>query len=196
MSAVVRRAYEAICLIERGGVYELHEDGALLAQTEHPAMADKLFFKRALEVASSRIDGGARVQLTAAGKRAFGCDGAPSPSAERLTPPPEGEAKEDDNPSTAAPLPLGKGGEGEKMTLEVFKRPTVEEIAGECRKMGYPRTDPQAFYDYYESRNPPTKGAKAEDWRLTLSVWLFHEWDKKRLERLAREGSEKNGNLG
>ena len=189
MSAVVRHNYAGIYVLQQAGVCELYQNKVLLARTDNTAIVDKLFFKLALEIASTRVGTGARAQLTADGKRAFGCGGTPSSSE-------EGEG--DDNPSTAdaVPLPLGKGGEGEKMTLEVFKRPTVEEIAGECRKRGYPRTDPQAFYDYYESRNPPTKGAKAEDWRLTLSVWWFHEWDKKQLERLAREGSEKNGDLG
>lgn len=172
----MRRAYEGICLIERDGVYELHEEGALLARTDHPAMADKLFFKRALEVASSRIDSGARVQLTAAGKRAFGCEGTPSPSAERLTPPPEGEAK---------------GSDEEKPKRKVFKKPTVEEIADYCREKAYALTDPQAFYDYHESGGWMVGRKKMQDWKAAVRTWEHKE--QERAEREKRYGRPRRG---
>lgn len=190
MSASVRRAYEGICLIERDGVYELHEDGALLAQADHPVMADKLFFKRALEISCGVVEQSTNVQvrLTAEGKRAFGCE------------------KKGDNPSTAGavPIPLHKGGEAgdsseggdeEKPKRKVFKKPTVEEIADYCREKGYTLTDPQAFYDYHESGGWMVGRNKMKDWKAAVRTWEHKEqaYMQEKAEREKRYGRPRRG---
>ncbi len=147
MSGYVRNAYAGIYLVERGGVCELYENGALLARTDNTAIADKLFFKRALEVASGRVDEGARVQLTAAGKVAFGC-------AEK--------GKNSVSPAC---------GNGTKPKREVFKKPTVEEIAEYCREKGYKMTEPQAFYDRHEAGGWMVGRVKMKDWKAAVRTW-------------------------
>jgi hypothetical protein len=189
----VRRAYEGICLIERDGVYELHEDGALLARTDHPAMADKLFFKCALEISCGVVErsGNARVRLTADGKRVFGCEGVPSPS--------EGEVKGDDTSSATAdvvpPSSQREGSSEEKPKRKVFKKPTVEEIADYCREKGYTLTDPQAFYDYHESGGWMVGRNKMKDWKAAVRTWEHKEqaYMQEKAEREKRCGRPRKG---
>ena len=197
MNALVRHSYAGVVVLQQSGVCELYENGVLLARTDNTAIADKLFFKRALEIASTRVGVGARAQLTAEGRRAFGCEGVPSPSAERLTPPPEGEAKENDNPSdspAASHLPLHKGGDEEKPKRKVFKKPTVEEIADYCREKGYTLTEPQAFYDYHESGGWMVGRKKMQDWKAAVRTWEHKEqaYMQERAEREKRYGRSRN----
>ena len=51
-----------------------------------------------------------------------------------------------------------------------FVKPTVEEIAEYCseRKNGI---DPQAFYDFYESKGWKVGAAKMKDWRASVRTW-------------------------
>ena len=221
LSAVVRHNYAGIYVLQQAGVCELYQNKVLLARTDNTAIVDKLFFKLALEIASTRVGAGARAQLTADGKRAFGCGGTPSSSE-------EGEG--DDNPSTAdaVHLPLGKeeptalrsnastsgqkperaqntttcgkGGDEEKPKRKVFKKPTVEEIADYCREKGYTLTDPQAFYDYHESGGWMVGRKKMQDWKAAVRTWERKEKTyatekaerEKRYERRSRNSVERN----
>ena len=51
-----------------------------------------------------------------------------------------------------------------------FVKPTVEEIAEYCseRKNGI---DPQAFYDFYESKGWKVGAVKMKDWRASVRTW-------------------------
>lgn len=73
MSSEVLRTYQGLALLLRPGErYELHEDGQLLAVTDSSSVALKLFFRRALDIATGLSkDGSGQVALTAAGKTAF-----------------------------------------------------------------------------------------------------------------------------
>ena len=58
----------------------------------------------------------------------------------------------------------------EKPKRKNFVKPTVEEIAEYCseRKNGI---DPQAFYDFYESKGWKVGAAKMKDWRASVRTW-------------------------
>ena len=51
-----------------------------------------------------------------------------------------------------------------------FEKPTVKEIAVYCseRKNGI---DPQAFFDFYESKGWKVGAAKMKDWRASVRTW-------------------------
>ena len=51
-----------------------------------------------------------------------------------------------------------------------FEKPTVEEIAAYCseRKNGI---DPQAFFDFYESKGWKVGAVKMKDWRASVRTW-------------------------
>ena len=51
-----------------------------------------------------------------------------------------------------------------------FVKPTVEEIAAYCseRKNGI---DPQAFFDFYESKGWKVGAVKMKDWRASVRTW-------------------------
>ena len=51
-----------------------------------------------------------------------------------------------------------------------FEKPTVEEIAEYCseRKNGI---DPQAFFDFYESKGWKVGAVKMKDWRASVRTW-------------------------
>ena len=165
MSAVVRHNYAGIYVLQQAGVCELYQNKVLLARTDNTAIVDKLFFKLALEIASTRVGAGARAQLTAEGRRAFGCEGRDTSSV---------------TADAVPPSPQGEGSREEKPKRKVFKKPTVEEIANYCRERGDTLTDPQEFYDYYESVGWMVAGAEMNNWREMVSLWFIREWDKKR----------------
>ena len=58
----------------------------------------------------------------------------------------------------------------EKPKRKNFEKPMVEEIAAYCseRKNGI---DPQAFYDFYESKGWKVGAAKMKDWRASVRTW-------------------------
>lgn len=166
-SAFVRHNYAGVVVIEQAGVCELYENNVLLARTDNTAIADKLFFKLAFEIASLRVGTGARAQLTTEGKRAFGCVG---------------------NATIKEPASLAPSEETteEKPKRAVFKKPTVEEIADYCREKGYTLTDPQAFYDRHEAGGWMVGRVKMKDWKAAVRTWERKEkaW---RDEKAARE---------
>lgn len=58
----------------------------------------------------------------------------------------------------------------EQPKVAKFEKPTVEEIAAYCseRKNGI---DPQAFFDFYESKGWKVGAVKMKDWRASVRTW-------------------------
>lgn len=66
--------------------------------------------------------------------------------------------------------PKAKPAKAEAAKRAVFEKPTVEEIAAYCseRKNGI---DPQAFFDFYESKGWKVGAVKMKDWRASVRTW-------------------------
>ncbi len=190
MSAVVRHNYAGIYVLQQAGVCELYQNKVLLARTDNTAIVDKLFFKLALEIASTRVGTGARAQLTADGKRAFGCGGVPSRLEEE-----EGNDTSSATAKTAPPSSQENDSSEEKPKRKVFKKPTVEEIADYCREKGYTLTEPQAFYDYHESGGWMVGRKKMQDWKAAVRTWERKEqlYAEEKNEREKRYGRSRRG---
>ena len=60
-----------------------------------------------------------------------------------------------------------------------FEKPTVEEIAAYCseRKNGI---DPQAFFDFYESKGWKVGAVKMKDWRASVRTWEKRDAEEKK----------------
>ena len=73
-------------------------------------------------------------------------------------------------PATTEEKSETKKPEPEKPKAKKFIKPTVEEIAAYCseRKNGI---DPQAFYDFYESKGWKVGAVKMKDWRASVRTW-------------------------
>ena len=81
------------------------------------------------------------------------------------TPPAEKNAN-----AEIAEEPKAKPAKAEVAKRAVFEKPTVEEIAAYCseRKNGI---DPQAFFDFYESKGWKVGAVKMKDWRASVRTW-------------------------
>ncbi|MDD5833770.1 MAG: DUF6291 domain-containing protein [Treponema berlinense] len=66
--------------------------------------------------------------------------------------------------------PKAKPAKAEPAKRTSFEKPTVEEIAAYCseRKNGI---DPQAFFDFYESKGWKVGAVKMKDWRASVRTW-------------------------
>src|SRR5574344_1452932 len=66
--------------------------------------------------------------------------------------------------------PKAKPAKAEPSKRESFEKPTVEEITAYCseRKNGI---DPQAFFDFYESKGWKVGAVKMKDWRACVRTW-------------------------
>lgn len=66
--------------------------------------------------------------------------------------------------------PKAKPAKEEPAKRTSFEKPTVEEIAAYCseRKNGI---DPQAFFDFYESKGWKVGAVKMKDWRASVRTW-------------------------
>lgn len=66
--------------------------------------------------------------------------------------------------------PKAKPTKAEPAKRTSFEKPTVEEIAAYCseRKNGI---DPQAFFDFYESKGWKVGAVKMKDWRASVRTW-------------------------
>ena len=66
--------------------------------------------------------------------------------------------------------PKAKPAKAETPKRASFEKPTVEEIAAYCseRKNGI---DPQAFFDFYESKGWKVGAVKMKDWRASVRTW-------------------------
>lgn len=67
----------------------------------------------------------------------------------------------------------------EKPKRKNFVKPTVEEIAAYCseRKNGI---DPQAFFDFYESKGWKVGAVKMKDWRASVRTWEKRNAEEKK----------------
>lgn len=66
--------------------------------------------------------------------------------------------------------PKAKPAKAETAKRASFEKPTVEEIAAYCseRKNGI---DPQAYFDFYESKDWKVGSVKMKDWRASVRTW-------------------------
>ena len=71
MAERLLREYGGLVEITRSGRYEIHEEGQLLATADSEPVADKLFFKRALDAACCAAGDMSRCRLTPAGRIAY-----------------------------------------------------------------------------------------------------------------------------
>ncbi|MDE6469738.1 MAG: hypothetical protein K2L19_01775 [Eubacterium sp.] len=73
---------------------------------------------------------------------------------------------------------------------KIFVKPTVEEIAEYVDEKGYEYTNPQAFYDYYESVNWYRGKTKITCWKKAVSGWNERQkgWHT---EKIAKEKKDK-----
>ena len=135
-------AYRNVQLWQTHRGFELVENGRLLAVVKESVVAERLYFYRALALATAEVE---QMQQQAAfteeGKRVF----FPPPS-EPPPPPPK------------------------KKTSAPFVKPTVEEIDAYCaeRKNGL---SGQAIYDHYEANGWMVGRAKMKDWKAAVRTW-------------------------
>lgn len=60
-----------------------------------------------------------------------------------------------------------------------FIRPTIEEIRNYCTENNLYRTDPEAFFDYYESNGWKVGKNPMRDWKRALNNWERREAERK-----------------
>lgn len=138
----ILHTYRDVQLWQTHRGFELMENGRLLAVVKVAVVAERLFFHRALALATAEVE---QMQQQAAfteeGKRVF----FPPPS-EPTAPPPK------------------------KKTSTPFVKPTVEEIEAYCaeRKNGL---SGQAIYDHYEANGWMVGRVKMKDWKATVRTW-------------------------
>ncbi len=141
MSEIVFQ-YRGVQLFQTHRGFELVENGRLLAVVKVNVVAERLFFYRALALATAKVE---QMQQQAAfteeGKRVF----FPPPA--EPTPPPT-----------------------KKKTSTPFVKPTVEEIDAYCaeRKNGL---SGQAIYDHYEANGWMVGRVKMKDWKAAVRTW-------------------------
>lgn len=147
MSEELLRHYGGLVEISRGGRFEIHEDGALLAAAEDKALADKLFFKRALDVAAEQAGPGGRCRLSPAGREVYlHVEAEPEPE------PPKKK------PRTA------------------FVPPTVEQVQAYCVMRGKGIIDAEAFVDHYTANGWMAGRVKMRDWKAAVRTWERKEY--------------------
>ncbi len=123
--------------------FEVVENGRLLAIVKESAVAERMFFYRALALVSAELEATEqKATFTEEGKRVF-------------FPPP------------AAPMPPPPKPKKERAT---FVKPTVEEIEDYCaeRKNGL---SGQAIYDHYEANGWMVGRVKMKDWKAAVRTW-------------------------
>ena len=149
-------AYRGVQLWQTHRGFEVVENGRLLAVVQVTAVAERLYFYRALALATAEVE---QMQQQAAfteeGKRVF----FPNPP---------------DRPVDGHP-PLGKG--GKKKVSTPFVKPTVEEIDAYCaeRKNGL---SGQAIFDHYEANGWMVGRVKMKDWKAAVRTWERKEKEK------------------
>ena len=142
-------AYRGVQLWQTHRGFELLENGRLLSVAKVVVVAERLFFNRALALATAEVEQTQQqAAFTEEGKRVF----FPNPP---------------DRPTDGHP-PLGKG--GKKRETSAFKKPTVEEIDAYCaaRKNGL---SGQAIYDHYEANGWMVGRVKMKDWKAAVRTW-------------------------
>ena len=146
MSEKLLREYGGLVEITRRGRYEIHEDGRLLATADSEPVADKLFFKRALDAACIAAGDMNRCRLTDAGRTAY-----------------LGKEPEKTEP------------EKPKKETKRFVKPTVEEVEAYCRERGN-TVDAAAFIDHYEANGWMAGRVKMKDWKAAVRTWERKEY--------------------
>lgn len=142
MSEVIFQ-YRGVQLYQTHRGFEVVENGRLLAVVKMAVVAERLFFYRALALATAEVE---QMQQQAAfteeGKRVF-------------FPPP------------AEPLPMPKP---KKKTSTSFVKPTVEEIDAYCAERNNGLSG-QAIYDHYEANGWMVGRVKMKDWKAAVRTW-------------------------
>ena len=142
MSEVIFQ-YRGVQLYQTHRGFEVVENGRLLAVVKMAVVAERLFFYRALALATAEAEAlQQQAAFTEEGKRVF------LPPPPQPTPPP---------PKT-------------KRETSPFKKPTVEEIDTYCaeRKNGL---SGQAIYDHYEANGWMVGRVKMKDWKAAVRTW-------------------------
>ena len=146
MSEKLLREYGGLVEITRSGRYEIHEEGQLLATADSEPVADKLFFKRALDAACVAAGDMSRCRLTPAGRLAY--LGAPEPE-----PPQEPPKKKERR----------------------FQKPTLEEVQDYCTQRGN-TVDAAAFCDHYDANGWMAGRVHMKDWKAAVRTWERKEY--------------------
>lgn len=134
--------YRGVQLWQTHRGFEVVENGRLLAVVQVPLVAERLYFYRALALATAELEATQQqAAFTEEGKRVF-------------FPPP------------SEPLPLPT----KKKTSTPFVKPTVEEIDAYCaeRKNGL---SGQAIFDHYEANGWMVGRVKMKDWKAAVRTW-------------------------
>ena len=148
MSEIVYQ-YRGVQLWQTHRGFELVENGRLLAVIKDLLVAERLYFYRALALATAELEATQQqAAFTEEGKRVF-------------FPPP------------SEPMPAPKP----KKPREVFQKPTVEEIDAYCaeRKNGL---SGQAIFDHYEANGWMVGRVKMRDWKAAVRTWERKEKEK------------------
>ena len=69
----------------------------------------------------------------------------------------------------------------------LFKKPSVEEVGNYCyerKKMGKNNVDPEAFCDFYESKDWKIGKNKMKDWKAAVRTWERREVKKETMSKL------------
>jgi hypothetical protein len=80
-----------------------------------------------------------------------------------------------------------------KLTNKYFKKPSVENVTNYCyerQKMGKNNVDPEAFWDFYESKDWFVGKSKMKDWKAAVRNW--ERGDKKKPKTMGKLHSQIN----
>jgi hypothetical protein len=80
-----------------------------------------------------------------------------------------------------------------KLTNKYFKKPSVENVTNYCyerNKMGKNNVDPEAFWDFYESKDWFVGKSKMKDWKAAVRNW--ERGDKKKPKTMGKLHSQIN----
>ncbi len=160
-------SYRGLRMIQKVNRYEIVEDGQLLAVAKVSAVAERLFFYRALAMAGAAAGQTAVQQaaFTAAGKQAYFSE---QPEAVRQSVEKAAEAAitPSESPNGDPPPSKREAGDGARR----FKKPTVEEIDAYCEERGNGLSG-QAIHDHYESNGWMVGRTKMKDWKAAVRTW-------------------------
>ena len=76
-----------------------------------------------------------------------------------------------------------------KIINKYFKKPSVEEIKNYCLERNN-NVDPEAFYDFYESKDWFIGKSKMKDWKAAIRNW--ERGDKKKPKTMSKLHSQIN----
>lgn len=106
-------------------------------------------------------------------------DPLPSPfqGEDAPTPAREGEAAE---PSlfSAEELTTKPAKPSKPSKRQPFEKPTLEQVAEQCRLKGYALVDPEAFWAYYEANGWHVGKQSMRSWTAALAMWQARERDR------------------